>query len=675
MSQIQRRKVDWSLLPQELLEKIANFTGSRFERHRFRAVCKKWRSSHSYPITTYFLYPALPKTIPILPSSIFIRSNRPINFVGSALYLIQPPQDSDPSISSKSWIVSVEELNRRRFRVRFPLSKNPIKDLPSDFPKKLCTFDFKVSHIGEGLNLCFSNGNEDVYQFEGFAPCSNYPTKSKVVLFRDEDSPTEDTWSVMVLLLSQGGSLGTLKLDGQWSFIDRGPGFRFDDVISLRRNGLLCGIDREGTAYLIDGSECRVIETMSVPLCTIHDHCYARVSRKFLVLIYSLVFMIVRNEEKFEVYLLREEEHDWIKMGDMGDWILFMTFDNVFAVKAKEIPGSRGNCIVFPKNLFALHSREYCKDYKLFEGVSKYMEVGVYYLDEDRCRPLTTKPGLSELFWPPPSWLLPEDSEEDEDMDSNSDIGSMSCSEAAEPSAALQCIEEGTGAIQARSQSACQGNEAQQRSTPKSSFQCIEEGAGAIQACSQSACQGNEAQQEIPDENSNGSDPVNSFPTETPENVASEDIFEGLEVSPDLIPVLQKIWAKYGNIIEDHAVCSIGLLTWALESLAKMIVILQDNTRASLNESQADYLRSTLVDLQSMNFKLDWLVPYVERAIALHNNNEQVEAMLELETTSKLRAELHELEDRLADQKKLINESVMASTPLILEKNCPLFLI
>lgn len=405
MSQMQRRKVDWSSLPEELLEKIGHCTGSRLERLRFRSVCRKWRSSHSYPVSPYLLYPTLPKTIPIFSSSIFLESNRLVYLAGSALYLIQPHQDSDPSISSKSWIVSIEELNRRRFRVRFPLTKNHIKDLPNNFPKSLNISNFRATHIGEGLKLSFSNGNEDVFRFEGFQPCCNYPTKSKVVLFYDDDSPTDDTWSVMVLLLSQGGSLGTLKLDGQWNFIDRGPGFHFDDVISLRRGGKLCGVDREGTAYLIDGSENKVIETMSEPLCTIHTHCYARVSRKLLVLISGSVFMVVRKESTFEVYVLMESEHTWIKMTDIGDWIVFLTYDNAFAVKAEKIPGCRGNCIVFPKNLFALHSREFCKDYKLFEGVSKYSEVGLFYLDEDHCRLLDTEPDLSELFWPPPSWL------------------------------------------------------------------------------------------------------------------------------------------------------------------------------------------------------------------------------------------------------------------------------
>lgn len=162
------------------------------------------------------------------------------------------------------------------------------------------------------------------------------------------------------------------------------------------------------------------------------------------------------------------------------------------------------------------------------------------------------------------------------------------------------------------------------------------------------------------------------------EDVASEEtsIFEALEIRPDLIPVLQKLWEKYGNIIEEHAVCSNGLLTWGLESLAKMLVTLQNNTATSLNEYQADYLKSTLVDLQSMNFKLDWLSPYVERALALHNNKEQVDTMIELEATrSKLRAELHELEVRLKEIVGEEIENVMASTPLILENSCPLFLL
>ncbi|KAL2902036.1 F-box protein SKIP23 [Bienertia sinuspersici] len=459
-------------------------------------------------------------------------------------------------------------------------------------------------------------------------------------MFHDDDSPTIDTWSVMVLLLNQGGTLGTLKLNGRWKYIDLGPGIHFDDVISLRRNGQLCAIDREGRAYLIDGSECRVIRTMSEPLCKTHTHCYARVGRKFLALICGLVFMIVRSKTRFEVFLLKEEDHCWISMTDMGDWILFLMFDNVFVVKAKRIPGCKGNCIVFPKNLFSLHSQEFCEDYKLFEGASKYMEVGVYFLGEDHCRLVASEPGFSDLFWPPPSWLSPDSesstcgSDDDEEMDYSSSLYSLTSEGEVFPDS-TQNIEDTQDA-----QSLAQLHNIEDKS-----------------------------QQEIPNETNNVPVSVDTS-CEASENVASLDIFEGLDLSPDLIPVLHKIWVKHGNIIENNVIASNGLMTWALESLANMILILQSNTGTSLNEVQAEYLKSTLIDLQSMNFRLGWLVPYVEKALTLYKNKEQIDTIAKLETRkSELLTELNETVVRVADLKKLVGEGLMASAPLLLESN------
>lgn len=101
------------------------------------------------------------------------------------------------------------------------------------------------------------------------------------------------------------------------------------------------------------------------------------------------------------------------------------------------------------------------------------------------------------------------------------------------------------------------------------------------------------------------------------QDCTSLEKFQGVDVSSELVPVLKKIWDKYGNIIEGHVVRSNGLLTWALESLANIIIILQKITGDSLNNSQAEYLNSTLVDLQLMHFRLEWLVPFVEKAFGI----------------------------------------------------------
>ncbi|KAH9615455.1 hypothetical protein KSS87_021370 [Heliosperma pusillum] len=110
--------------------------------------------------------------------------------------------------------------------------------------------------------------------------------------------------------------------------------------------------------------------------------------------------------------------------------------------------------------------------------------------------------------------------------------------------------------------------------------------------------------------------------------------FEEFDIRPDLVPTLQKIWQKHGNILENSAVRSDDIIARGLESLATMVRILSDNSALSLNDSQANYLVSTLSDLRYIRFKVDWLVPFVEKAEKLHKSKPLVESLNNLSQLS-----------------------------------------
>ncbi|XP_056685155.1 uncharacterized protein [Spinacia oleracea] len=94
--------------------------------------------------------------------------------------------------------------------------------------------------------------------------------------------------------------------------------------------------------------------------------------------------------------------------------------------------------------------------------------------------------------------------------------------------------------------------------------------------------------------------------------------FEGFDIRSSLVPVLQNVWSRHGNIVENSIIRSGDLIAKALESLANVILILEGNSVRSLNDCQVDKLGSTLSDLRCFHFKVDWLVPCVENAIELH---------------------------------------------------------
>ncbi|XP_074285266.1 uncharacterized protein LOC141610875 [Silene latifolia] len=129
--------------------------------------------------------------------------------------------------------------------------------------------------------------------------------------------------------------------------------------------------------------------------------------------------------------------------------------------------------------------------------------------------------------------------------------------------------------------------------------------------------------------------------------------FEGLEIRSDLIPTLQKIWQKHGNIIKDSIVRSGDIVARALESLAIMVRILEDNPAQSLSDSQADYLTSTLSDLRNICFKVYWLVSFVEKALKVHRSKPLVESLNNL---SQLSSQVKERRAILLDEVAKLNE-------------------
>ncbi|KAH9615454.1 hypothetical protein KSS87_021369, partial [Heliosperma pusillum] len=145
--------------------------------------------------------------------------------------------------------------------------------------------------------------------------------------------------------------------------------------------------------------------------------------------------------------------------------------------------------------------------------------------------------------------------------------------------------------------------------------------------------------------------------------------FEGLDIRFDLVPTLQKIWLKHGNITKDSIVRSGDIVARALESLATMVQILENNPVQSLSDSQAEYLSSTLSDLRSIRFRVCWLVSFVEKALKVHKSKDLVESLNNLSLLSsqvKERraillgelANLNEEENKLKEEMAKVSENI-----------------
>ncbi|KAK9666272.1 hypothetical protein RND81_14G173000 [Saponaria officinalis] len=145
--------------------------------------------------------------------------------------------------------------------------------------------------------------------------------------------------------------------------------------------------------------------------------------------------------------------------------------------------------------------------------------------------------------------------------------------------------------------------------------------------------------------------------------------FEGFDIRSDLVPILEKIWIKQGNITENSTMRSSDIIARALELLATLVQILENNSVQSLSDSQADYLSSTLSDLKIMCFKVHWLVAFVEKAVKLRKSKPLVDSLnkltdlsfqvkerraILLDEVAKLTEEENKLKKEMAKVSKLI---------------------
>ncbi|XP_074285269.1 uncharacterized protein LOC141610876 [Silene latifolia] len=167
--------------------------------------------------------------------------------------------------------------------------------------------------------------------------------------------------------------------------------------------------------------------------------------------------------------------------------------------------------------------------------------------------------------------------------------------------------------------------------------------------------------------------------TESPKSYTATTKFEGLDIRSDLVPILQKIWHNHGNIVKDSIVRSGDIVARALESMAAMVQILEDNPIQFLSDSQADYLNSTLSDLRNICFKVHWLVSYVEKALKVHKSKPLVESLNNLsQLSSKVKerraillgelANLDEEENKLKEEMMKVSKMIPFSGQVKLDE-------
>ena len=355
----------WSDLPKELLEIIADHLQSKTDITRFRSVCESWRFSILPYQNTVVLPPEVPYLGPphLRESSLFLTE--------STVFYLSPPPGSISSTSSLwGWLVKFKEGQQQgQHHLINPLSPLQIQPLPDSFPKVIKSLQFRVFELAKSYTLQFSNLNH-----------CNY----KVGLNPNPDCPS--------LMIVAAGVLWHLKLGhDRWTAIeDRISQLSYDDVIVYK--GKFCAVDECGRTVLIDSS-LKISEIAPVNSIVGGDKKNLVVSNGGELL---LVNTYLNREHayygwrktfkvhKFRVFKLKLDQKRWVEVESLNDQILFLGEDCSFSVSAHNFGGCRGNCIIYTDPCF-----------------------NVFNLDDGSVSPVTQHPEYTNIF-NPPSWPRPE---------------------------------------------------------------------------------------------------------------------------------------------------------------------------------------------------------------------------------------------------------------------------
>lgn len=112
-----------------------------------------------------------------------------------------------------------------------------------------------------------------------------------------------------------------------------------------------------------------------------------------------------------------------------------------------------------------------------------------------------------------------------------------------------------------------------------------------------------------------------------------------------------------------------GILACALELLAKMIKDLENTTLRTLTDDLAEEIGAVMSDLQLLGLKVDWLVPFVERALILQKYKPLIESIIAIDEEKARVEEEEEFLERNPRKKRKLeeNRASLSATLRVLE--------
>jgi hypothetical protein len=388
--------VDWTQLPRELVESIADKLTIYADYLQFRAVCHSWRSS--VPNTPRHLPPQLPwLMLPLVQSN---RSHRAFFDLSARklhhLQLLEATSHRKRSCgSSHGWLVILDEspavlLLNPLTRARFHLP--PLSAFPN-------IVSFNYSEVGMEYALRAVSG--EIYR-RSLREMRDTFIK-KVVL---SSAPLNNNFIALAILNYYHLLAYCKNGDRSWSFI-HGANFFCEDVIYY--NDLFYAVDKNGAIAVCDvnGASPRV-SVIRPPLQLDGDMQYLVNSgddelllvTRYVDLQYDDIDpyapIVFYKTMRFEVFKMNWSEPLWERVTSLGDRMLFIGESTSMSFLASNFRGCLGNCIYFTD------------DCEFYDGSFGDYDLGIFKLWDGSIEPLPCYPRNpdSQTHWPP-IWVTP----------------------------------------------------------------------------------------------------------------------------------------------------------------------------------------------------------------------------------------------------------------------------
>ncbi|KAJ4714101.1 F-box protein SKIP23-like [Melia azedarach] len=380
-------------LPRDLQHEILK----RLERPQilcFRAASKHFRNTLSLPPKPISPHPDLVIPFCIHPDSSLPRQ---LLLTISTVYAIQRIETtSDDGDPANTWIVRVEELSSGVVRVKETLYRF-VDGVPShQLPRSLNLLDYRVRELSKVFGLVPAASEKyRKYVYFGKVVLSSYPDEF-------------DSGFTILALCGKGSVIAWRKGDDFWTYIkiegSTAP-VHFQDIVYY--NNKFYAVCYPRRVITVDPLTLKVTEldfeiTRYFP--TLRGNNFLVKSSKDLFWIckeWQYLFGNYPFEDpneyrtRVDVLKLDEKNNKWVEVSDeLGNEALFIGEKCSFSLSGKGYTPCKQNSVYFV-------------DEQLSEiGNCPGRDIGISKIGDFLATPIFAFPGYSKLFWPPPAWLI-----------------------------------------------------------------------------------------------------------------------------------------------------------------------------------------------------------------------------------------------------------------------------